>query len=43
MNACVSVGNEPLVMLVFVTPNEPNDEVSLSKEKVEFPDPSSLR
>ncbi len=32
----VSVGKEPLVMLVFVTPNEPDDEVSLSAQKVEF-------
>lgn len=34
----VSVGEDPLVMLVLVAPNEPDDEVSLSSEKVEFPE-----
>ena len=33
-----SVGKIPLVMLVFVAPNEPDDEVSLSDKKVEFPE-----
>jgi len=33
----ISVGEDPLVMLVFVAPNEPDDEVSLSSQKVEFP------
>jgi len=32
-----SSGKVPLVMLVFVTPNEPDDEVSLSNEKMVFP------
>lgn len=31
----VSVGESPLVMLVFVAPNEPDDEVSLSPQNVE--------
>ncbi len=34
----ISVGEDPLVMLVFVAPNEPDDEVSLSSQKVEFPE-----
>jgi len=32
-----SIGKSPLVMLVFVAPNEPDDEISLSAEKVTFP------
>jgi len=32
-----SSGEVPLIMLVFVTPNEPDDEISLSDKKVEFP------
>ncbi|MFQ6094574.1 MAG: cupin domain-containing protein [Candidatus Bathyarchaeia archaeon] len=34
----VAVGKDPLVMLVFVTPNEPDDEVSLTSQKVKFPE-----
>ncbi|MCW4019605.1 MAG: cupin domain-containing protein, partial [Candidatus Bathyarchaeota archaeon] len=34
----VSVGKDPLVMLVFVTPNEPDDEVSLAPEKTDHPE-----
>jgi len=33
----LSVGSEPLVMLVFVAPNERDDEVSLSPQQFEFP------
>jgi mannose-6-phosphate isomerase-like protein (cupin superfamily) len=33
----ISIGKDPLVMLVFVAPNEPDDEVSLSTKKMEFP------
>lgn len=33
----VSVGEDPRVMLVLVAPNEPDDEISLSAQKVEFP------
>lgn len=34
----VSIGKDPLVMIVFVTPNEPDDEVSLTPQKVKFPE-----
>lgn len=34
----ISLGKKPLIMLVFVAPNQPDDEISLSSEKVEFPD-----
>ena len=33
-----SVGKDPLVMIVIVAPNEPDDEISLSPQKVEFPE-----
>ena len=33
MHDMVSVGEKPLLMFVFVAPNEPEDEVSLSPQK----------